>query len=75
MTGAKMTAASRGLDARMGQLVKVAVKQGCVLERRRKHYALRFPDGQLITVPSSSEGSTGMNFRGNLRRRGIEVPR
>lgn len=76
MTRTKSTKGSlRGMDPRMSQLVRVAARQGCTLERRTKHLALRFPDGQLLTVPSSSEGRTGMNFRQELRRRGIEVPR
>ena len=76
MTKSKRTKGSlRGMDPRMSQLVRTATKQGCGLERRTKHLALRFPDGQLLTVPSSSEGRTGMNFRQELRRRGLEVPK
>ena len=72
---ASPSAARRSFDKRISQLVTVALDQGCELERRNRHYALRFPDGQTVTIPTTSEGRTGMNFRQELRRRGINVPR
>jgi hypothetical protein len=62
-----------GLDQEMKRLVRAALGAGCTLERRTRHWALRLPDGSLITVASSSTGRASRNLRADLRRRGVQV--
>jgi len=52
----------------MRELLRYLVKEGYTVERRRRHWAVRLPDGRLKTLSSTPDPRTIRNILADLHR-------